>query len=134
MCGNQLLYSSLVSCSCCVAVGGHAPDLHLAGALGVEINILAVGRKFGAVVEAGGGGEALLFAASGGDGVNVELVVALAAEGEGFAIGGPAVPIGRAELGDLARSAAGDGEDVNEGFFSCDWSLMASWAPSGEMP
>src|ERR1700688_257674 len=95
------------------AVGVHAPDLHVAGALGVEINIFAVGGIFRSVVETGSGGEAGLVAAGGGDGVDVEVAVAAAGEGELAAIGRPAVPIGRRILRDAARHAAGDWDDVD---------------------
>ncbi len=37
------------------AIRLHAPDFHVAGALGVKIDILAVGRIFGPIVEALGG-------------------------------------------------------------------------------
>ncbi len=37
------------------AIGMHAPDLHLTGADGIEVDKLAVGRIFGAVIETFGG-------------------------------------------------------------------------------
>jgi hypothetical protein len=90
------------------------------GALGVEVDVSAVGGIFWSVIEAGGGSEAGFFAAGDGKGIDVEVVnsvlQALAGEGDGFAVGRPAVPVRRAVRGDLAGSAAGDGNDVDAGF------------------
>ena len=97
------------------AVRLHAPDLHVSGALGVEVNVCAVGRVLGAVVEAGGGGEARFVAARDGDGVDVEVAVALAGEGESLAVGRPAVPVRGSIRRDQARRAAGDGNNVDAG-------------------
>src|SRR3982751_4698876 len=53
------------------AIGVHAPDLHPSGAGGVEVDVLAVGGKLGAILAGGIGGETGLGAAGGGDGVNI---------------------------------------------------------------
>ena len=58
------------------AVGQHAPDLHQAGTLGIEVDVFAVGRIVGAVVEAFGVGQTALLAAIHRNGVNIELAVA----------------------------------------------------------
>ena len=50
MCGNQLLNSSSVTCSCS-AVRLHPPDLHRAAAGRVEVDVAAVGRILRAVVQ-----------------------------------------------------------------------------------
>lgn len=49
-----------------------------------------------------------------GNGIDVEVAIALADEGEGFSVRGPAVQIRRRMLGDAARSAASEGKDVDE--------------------
>ncbi len=97
------------------AVGLHSPDLHGAGAVGIEVDKFAVGGEVGAVVEAIGGGEAGFFAAVCRDGEDSEFSVALATEGEGGSVGGPAVPVGGEIFGDAVGCAAGDGDCVNDG-------------------
>src|SRR3984957_20700784 len=87
----------------------HAPDLHRAGAFGMEVDIFSVGRKFGAVVEAGRGSEPRFIAAGSENGVDVEFAVALAGERERLTVGRPAVPIRRRALRDAARRASGGG-------------------------
>src|SRR5271167_2574797 len=92
------------------ALSEHTPDLHVSGALGVEIDVAAVGRIFGAVVEAFGGGETGFTAAFNGDGVDVEVFVALthvalADESERFAVRRPAVPVGGGALRNALGSA-----------------------------
>src|ERR1035441_2342186 len=77
------------------AVGVHAPDLHAAAALGVEVDVLAIGRIFGTIVEALGSSEASLFTSAYRDGVDVELAVTLGTVGECLAVGRPTMPIGR---------------------------------------
>src|ERR1017187_567866 len=95
------------------AISLHAPDLHVAGAFGVEVNVFAVGRIFGAVVEAGSGGEASLAAAGDRDGIDVELAIALADESQRLPVRRPAVPI-RGKIGREGGSrAAADRNDVD---------------------
>ncbi len=108
---------ALVKGELCLAttVGQHAPDLHQAGADRVEVDVLAVGGIFGAVVEAFGSGEADFVAARDRDRIDVVVAVALGAVDEGFAIGGPAVPIAGDEGGDGGGFAAGDGKGVDGG-------------------
>ena len=62
-CGNQSANSVRRDLFLFAAVGIHSPDLHHAGSFGVEINVLAVRRVVGAVVQAVGGCEPFLFAA-----------------------------------------------------------------------
>src|SRR5271163_2195990 len=97
------------------AVGLHAPDLHHAGALGIEINIFSIGRIFGAVVEALGGGETRFFASGGGNGVDVKIAVAFPDKGESSAVRRPAMPIRGRTLGDAPGSTAGERNDVHDG-------------------
>src|SRR6266566_4433969 len=96
------------------AVGLHAPDLHVSGALGVEVNVLAVGRILGTIVETHRGGEACFFSARDWNCVDVEFTVALTDKGEGLAIRRPTMPIRRRIFGYAARLASGDRDDVNE--------------------
>src|SRR5262245_6064572 len=95
------------------AVGMHAPNFHFSGAVGVEVDVFTVGRILRAVVEAGRGGEALFATAGCGDGVDVELAVALGTIRQRLAVRRPAVPIGRREWRDFARLAAGDWQNVD---------------------
>ena len=69
------------------AVRLHPPNLHVPGALGIEIDVLTIGRVFGAIVEAFGSCEARLITAGNRDCVDVEIAIALADEGEGLTIG-----------------------------------------------
>ena len=98
------------------AVGLHAPDLHAAGALGVEVDKGAVGRVLRAVVEAGSRGQSLLIFAIDGDGIDVGCVSATRGKGQRLAIGRPAVPIGRTDFGYQPRRAARDGENKDARF------------------
>src|ERR1019366_5160280 len=77
------------------AVGVHAPDLHAAGALGVEVNVLAIGRIFGTIVEALGSSEARFFTSAHRDDVDVELAIALGTVSKSLAVGRPAMPVRR---------------------------------------
>src|SRR3984893_11329123 len=74
------------------AIGLHAPDLHMSGAFGVEVDVVAVRRVFGAVIQAFGRGQARLFAARYGDRVNIKVAIALADKGERLAVGRPTSP------------------------------------------
>src|SRR5450755_3943277 len=97
------------------AVRLHTPDLHLAGALGIEIDVSTVGRIVGAIVETFGGSQASFVAAGYGDGVDVELAVALADESESAAVWRPAVPIRWREFCDAFGSSSGDGQEIDGG-------------------
>jgi len=68
------------------AIGAHFPDLHVAGAHGIEIDVLSIGRIFGAVIEALCGGKPFFFASLRRDGVNIEFTVALADESESLSV------------------------------------------------
>ena len=95
------------------AVGAHPPEVHPAGAVGVEVNPLAVGRIIGAVVQAPCRREPRLRAAAGRDAVNVELPMAFRAVRQRPAIGRPAVPVRRTALGDPLWRAPVDGQRVD---------------------
>jgi hypothetical protein len=94
----------------------HPPDLHQAGAVGIEINIFSIRGVFRAVIIAGRGGEPGFFAAGNRDGVNIKLAVALGAIGQRFAVGRPAVPVGRRQRRDLPRRTALNRQHENAGF------------------
>ena len=101
------------------AIRLHSPDLHVSGALGVEINVSAVGRVLGAVVESGSSGQAGFLAACSGDGVYVEVVAALAGKGQGLSVRRPAVPVGGRVGGDEAGRSAG--RRANRSKARCGW-------------
>src|SRR5580658_1189956 len=69
------------------AVRAHAPDLHDAGALGVEVNVFSVGGILRTVVQPLRSREPRLVPARDGDTVNVELAVALADESQSLSVG-----------------------------------------------
>lgn len=86
------------------AIGFHSPDLRGAGALGIEIDKLAVGRIFRAVFffrGVGVVGKLRFVAANRGNGVNVKRAIAPPAEYQRFAVGRPAMNVrGFIALGD----------------------------------
>ena len=99
------------------AVGVHPPDPHLAGADRVEVDGLAVGRVVGPVVQPRRRREPPLlrrFLGIRGDRVDVELAVAARAIGQGLPVRGPAVPVGRAQGGDLPGLTARGGQEVDQ--------------------
>src|SRR5258708_37072094 len=69
------------------AIRAHPPDLHLPGALGVEVDILAVWRVLRSVVEALGRRQTSLRAAIDPDRVNIKFAVALPGERQSPPIG-----------------------------------------------
>ena len=96
------------------AIGLHAPDLHVSSTLGVEVNVFAVRRIFGTVIQSLGRGETDLFATGCGDCIDIKFAVALADEGERLAVGRPTMPVRRRLLRDPAWRSTSDGDDVNE--------------------
>ena len=98
------------------AIRMHAPDLHAAATVGIEIDVLAVGGAVRIVANAVASGERVFFAAIDGDGEDVAGAVIGAGKDDGFAVGRPAMPVGIGMLGDEARRAAGEGNDVDAGF------------------
>src|SRR5207247_6694380 len=94
---NLLLFAS---------VGSHSPDLHMPGALGVEVNVIPVGRIFRTIVQSLGGRQLLLLAACRGNRVDIEIAVPLADERKCLSIRRPAMPIRRRLLRDASRRAA----------------------------
>src|SRR4051812_31730678 len=96
------------------AIGAHAPDLHRAAALGVEVNGPAIGRVVRTVIKTLGGCQARLPAAGGWNCVDIELAIALGTKGERFAIGRPAVPVGWSQRGYAPGSAPGGRQRIND--------------------
>src|SRR5262249_55471466 len=90
------------------------PKMHPPRPVGVEVDGEAVRRILRAIIQSLGRRQARLRSAGGGDGVDVELAIALAAKGERLAVWRPAVPVGRAVGRDEVRSAAGDRQRVDE--------------------
>ena|SRR5438477_8775367 len=78
------------------AVGMHAPDLHGAGTLRIEIDVLAIWRIVRSVVQAFGRGQANFFSAGSGNAENIEVAISFTDKGERLAIRRPSVPIRRA--------------------------------------
>src|ERR1700722_17065772 len=97
------------------AIGFHPPDLHQAAPDGIEVDILAVGRVFRAVIEAGSNSPPDLFAPFRGDLVHIELAIAFAAEDHVFSVRGPAMEVGRTPRCDLFGYPALDGNGVDDG-------------------
>src|ERR1700674_3197670 len=86
----------------------HSPDLHMACALGVEVDVFPVGRVFRTVIKAFGCSHSVLFTAGCGYRLDVELAVALANECEGLSVPRPTMPIGRRLLRDAARRSSAE--------------------------
>src|SRR5712692_2296458 len=95
-------------------IRAHAPNLHRAAALRIEVDELAVGRIIRAVIKSLRGGEPRLFAATRGNGVNVEVAIALRAVSQRFAVGRPSVPIRGTQAGDSFGRSAADRQRVDE--------------------
>src|SRR3989449_11273547 len=60
------------------AIGSHPPDLHPSAPRGVEVDVRAVGRELGSVVQSRRDRETDLLATADGDLVHVQLAVAQA--------------------------------------------------------
>src|SRR3984893_10963238 len=93
----------------------HSPNLHMACALGVEVDVFPVGSVFRTVIKAFGCSQSGLFTARCGYRIDVELAVTLANECERLPIPRPTMPIGRRLLRDAARRSSADGNNVNDG-------------------
>src|SRR5579864_4643175 len=89
-------------------VGLHAPDLHVPGALGIEINVFAIGGVLRAIVEAFGSGQPSFFPARHRNCIDVKIAVALADEGQCLSVRRPAMPVGGSIFGEAARGSASD--------------------------
>src|SRR6185437_3016911 len=101
----------IVELVCCdllllAAVSVHAPYLHAARTLGVEVNEISIRRIFRTVVQTLGSGQTRFFAPGDRDGVDVKVIVALADERQGFSIRRPAMPVRRRVLRDAPGSTA----------------------------
>src|SRR5262245_42926325 len=96
------------------SIGLHSPDLHPARSLGVEIDILAVRRVVGAIVQTRRRGKTLLFSAFNRNCVDIELIVPLTAEGQCLAVCRPSVPVGWSKLSDPPRRAASRRQNVDQ--------------------
>src|SRR5258705_2821200 len=85
------------------AVGSHAPDLHRAAALGVEINPAAIGGVVRALVEGFCSREPPLPAAAGSKALNFETAVAVRAINQRLSLRRPARPIRQTGICDSTR-------------------------------
>ena len=94
------------------AIRVHAPELGRAVALGMEVDLAAIGSVFTAVVKAGSIGQAGFCSSGGGDGIDIEIVISFRTLNERLIVRRPAVPVGRAERSDLAGFAADGGNYV----------------------
>ena len=97
------------------AVGLHSENLHEAGARGVEVNPLAVGRKLGAVIEGVVVGELDLLLGRDVDLVDVPLIFAIGGVNNPLVVRRPSVQVGIApgRVGDL-RGIIGPGHGQGE--------------------
>src|SRR5256885_11517533 len=82
--------------------------------LGVEVNVIPVGRIFRTIVQSLGGRQLLLLAACRGNRVDIEIAVPLADERKCLSIRRPAMPIRRRLLRDASRRAAAERQNVNK--------------------
>src|ERR1700722_5996057 len=73
----------------------HAPDLHMPGAFGIEVDIFPTWRILRSVVQSLGGGQSHLVAARRRNRVDIEIAVALSHERQRLPIRRPAVPVRR---------------------------------------
>ena len=96
------------------AVGMHAPDLHGADALGVEVNVFAIRRILRPIVESLGRSQAGFVSACDWDGVDIEISVSLSYERQRGSIRRPSMPVGRGIFRDPPGRAALDGHHVNQ--------------------
>src|ERR1051325_736387 len=79
----------------------HPPDLHPAGAFGVEVNPPAIGAIIRTVVQSRSTRQPCLFSTVNRDEIDVEIAVPFRAVGERFPVRRPSVPIRRSRGGDL---------------------------------
>src|SRR6266487_2414180 len=87
------------------AVGFHSPDLHGSGALGIEIDPVAIRGVIRSIIEALGVGQAFLLTPFGRDRIDIEFAFSLGAVREQGIIRRPAMPIARTGCSDLPRRA-----------------------------
>src|SRR5713101_7535302 len=92
-CGNQIILFAKRDLFLLASIRAHPPDLHVPGAFGVEVNVLAVRRVFRAIVQSLGGRQLFLFAARRRNGVDVELTIPLADESQRLSVRRPAMPV-----------------------------------------
>ncbi len=103
----------------------HAPDLHGARAIGVEIDMFAIRRKFRAIVQTFGIGQTDFLPAFCRNFINIKLPVSFGRINQKFAIGRPAVQIRRSLLGDWLRFAPSNRKRVDDGSISIGFTMMA---------
>src|SRR5437867_4818266 len=96
------------------AVSLHAPNLHVPGALRVEINVLTIWRIFRTVVQSFRSCTSSFIASGDGNRVDIKVAVALTNECKSLSVWRPAMPIRRRVLRDSARLATGDRKNVYE--------------------
>src|SRR5580693_9828675 len=93
MCGNQLLKSSCVTdvwkpvieivvrnLLLLASIRAHAPDLHMSGSFGIEVDIFPIWRILRSVVQSLSGGQSHLVAARRRNRIDIEIAVAFSHE------------------------------------------------------
>src|SRR2546429_6933020 len=97
------------------SIGPHPPDLHVPGALRVEINVFAIRRIFRAIVQSLGSRKLRLLAPGSGNRVDIKFAVPLADERQRFSVRRPPMPVRRRFLRDASGRAAADRHDIHKG-------------------
>src|SRR5205823_5037191 len=90
------------------------PNLHVSGALRIEVNVLSVSRVFWAIVQSLGRCQPCLFPARCRDSVDVEVAVPFTDERECLPIRRPSMQVRWRFLGDAPRRSALNRNNVNE--------------------
>src|ERR1700687_5546628 len=75
------------------AVGLYSPNMHVPGALGIEINVLPIRRIFRPIVESRCCRQSLLLATFHWNCVNVKIAVALPNKRQSSSVGRPPMPV-----------------------------------------
>src|SRR5208283_5210188 len=90
------------------SVSLHSPDLHHPGTFRIKINVLAVGRIIGAVIQSWRTRQSFFFASCCRDRVNIKLTIPFAAESQCLSVRRPAMPVGWTDGSDLTRNSSVD--------------------------
>src|SRR5438128_12373851 len=85
--GKPVIKFAVCNLRLLASIGAHAPNLHVTGTHGIEIDVFSVWRIFRAVVESFRRREPLFRAALRRDGVNIKFSASFTDESECFPVG-----------------------------------------------